>query len=348
MMNKIVAAFLALLSSAAIAKVTLSPERLWELKRISDPSISPDGKTALFNVKYWRDTDEHFQSEIWSVDIENGQETLYLQGPFVSHARFSPDGKSIAYLSRSTKEEKLQIFLQSRSGSKAVQLTDVPDGISSFKWYPNSDKIMFSTNVKRGLSLDDYKTFKETKKGSKVTAQVYEKPFVRYWDRWLDDDVETHLFSVELKSRRLTPLTPGSGFSLPQFNMSVGSTYDVSPDGMSYIFAYDTQHDLGTSTDLIYYDGKSKAFVNITPENPANDSSPKFGPDGQIAFLQSRMLGFYADKRRIQIYDPKTKKQDKSQNPGTAVLLDSYGGLKRKICGVLLKIKVALRFSKFP
>lgn len=56
--------------------------------------------------------------------------------------------------------------------------------------------------------------------------------------------------------------------------------------------------------DLFLVEPGSSVAVNITPDNEAPDSSPIFSPDGStIAYASQRIKGFYADLRRLVLYD---------------------------------------------
>ncbi len=65
-------------------------------------------------------------------------------------ARWSPDGKWIAFLSdrppllAGAKENKAQIYLISSTGGEARELTKVETGVNSFAWAPNSGYIAFT------------------------------------------------------------------------------------------------------------------------------------------------------------------------------------------------------------
>ncbi len=309
MKSLILATTMSTLSSSAMGQEPITPKRLWELKRLSDPDLAPKGQEAIVTAQTWGDEDDHFQAELWRVDTSTGKQAKLADGPFSSHGRYSPDGKKVAYLSKVDKEDKAQIYLIPLDGDKKAQkLTAVPDGVTSFKWNPTGSSIVFTTSVQSGLDLNAYAKAKEQEKSEKVTAKEYTGSLTRFWDHWLDDKIETHLYAVNIGTGKITEITSSSGYSLSQFTHQIGSTYDISPDGESFVFSSDTSTDNNFYEDLIYYHRPSNKFLNITEANAASDGQARFGPNGKIVFLQQRLTGFYADKNRIMIYDPSTKK----------------------------------------
>ena len=49
------------------AQNTLTPETLLKLGRVSEPRISPDGKTIVYNVRTFNVADNKGQSDIYTV-----------------------------------------------------------------------------------------------------------------------------------------------------------------------------------------------------------------------------------------------------------------------------------------
>src|SRR4051812_2689504 len=73
---------------------------LLSLRRVLDPEISPDGKWVAYAVREPRMSENRFISHIWIVPAEGGaarQITTHERGE--SRPKWSPDGKSIAFLS---------------------------------------------------------------------------------------------------------------------------------------------------------------------------------------------------------------------------------------------------------
>jgi len=58
--------------------------------------------------------------------------------------KFSPDGKKLAFLSnRGSENSKPQIFIMDLDGGEGIKVTEERNGVQSFDWSPNSEKIAY-------------------------------------------------------------------------------------------------------------------------------------------------------------------------------------------------------------
>ena len=95
-----------------------------DLKRVSSPRLSPDGKQLLFTMSKADWKENKYISHIYRiqtdgislVQITNGKEGE-------SGGKWSPDAQTIAFISKRS-EEKSQIFFLNNWGSEAFQFTD--------------------------------------------------------------------------------------------------------------------------------------------------------------------------------------------------------------------------------
>jgi dipeptidyl aminopeptidase/acylaminoacyl peptidase len=122
------------------------PIRADDLHRIifvGDPQISPDGERVLFTHKRINDKNKYI-TNLFTVDMEEGL-TQWTQGEAgAGHGRWSPDGQSIAFVSK-REGPSAQIHLISTSGGEARKLTDLPEGsVGGFRWSPDGSKIAFT------------------------------------------------------------------------------------------------------------------------------------------------------------------------------------------------------------
>ena len=118
------------------------------LKGVSDAQISPDGEIVTFVVGYPELGDEKRpKSHIWAVPANGGDPRQLTAGPRSgSSPRWSPDGKTLAFLSDREEKEIFQIYLLPRTGGEALQLTNLDGGVS----IPgNLDPIVWSRDGKR-------------------------------------------------------------------------------------------------------------------------------------------------------------------------------------------------------
>ncbi len=129
--------------------------------RITGIDISPSGKRALVVAR----------GEVFSVPREDGPTRNLTDdsGSRDKDAAWSPDGKTIAYLS--DKSGEYEIYLMDPQGkTESVKLTQHADGYRhTLRWSPDSQKIAFADQTLRCFYLDV-----ETKKITEVDQAAYE------------------------------------------------------------------------------------------------------------------------------------------------------------------------------
>ena len=85
--------------------------------------------------------------------------------------------------------------------------------------------------------------------------------------------------------------------------------YAFSPDSKELAFARNTDKDESRSTngDIFVVPVTGGEARRITGDNPANDLSPRYSPDGRyLAYRAQAKPGFEADRWRLMLYDRKT------------------------------------------
>lgn len=286
-------------------KEVITAEHMWKMERVGAPDVSPDGLSAVFSVTvYDIDTDQP-SSDIYMLNIENGNVKRLTYSGKESSPVFSPDGNKVAFVSR-RHDGPGQIYILNLSGGEAKQLTDLPVGVFSLKWFPNGQKIAFGANVHPDYDgdFDKLKEIMEKKKESKVTAKVTENVMYRFWDKWLTDGYFPTLLSVEVESGKITDLMPDT---FNYFGMMGGVSYDISPNGKQIALSMNSTEPpfevLNYDVYLLEADG-SGSMKNLTPDNKASDGNPVFSPDGsKIYYGKQSIYHFYADRMVITSYD---------------------------------------------
>ncbi len=132
-----------------------------KLVSVSDPQLSPDGKSIVVVVSRPDYVQNRFNTELVLVDVATAKKRTLTQERFsVSSARWSANGEQLAFLSKTGqgKEAAMQIFLLSMFGGEAKQITKAPRGVQHFSWSPNSIHIAFAAS-------DEPKNKKEIEKG---------------------------------------------------------------------------------------------------------------------------------------------------------------------------------------
>jgi dipeptidyl aminopeptidase/acylaminoacyl peptidase len=283
---------------------TLSAEVLWQMKRIGAPVVSPDGRWVVAPVTRYTVDDDKSHTDLWLFASDGSVERPLTQhGSAAGQAVFSPDGRSLAFVTRREGDDGGQIYLlPMNQPGEARRLTEVPTGVSAPAWV--GEHIYFISSVWPERTWDEMKAEQERRRKDHVSAHIWTELPTSSWDRWLDEERQAHLYRIPAAGGAIEPVTLPTGWELPRSGQSRAS-YDVAPDGSLVVFSADSRRDGVTpQMDLFLVRPGSDQARNITPDNAAPDATPLFSPDGRrLAYTTQRIVGFYADTRRLVIYD---------------------------------------------
>jgi dipeptidyl aminopeptidase/acylaminoacyl peptidase len=284
----------------------LTAEKMWALKRLGDPAITPDGATAVVPVTTYDIGENKGLTDLWLIPVAGGPaRQLTSDKASDSQPTVSPDGKWIAFVSKRGDDAESQIYVIAIDGGEARRVTNLPTGASIPKWFPDSTRIAFVSEVWPDLvRWEDQGARKKERADSKMSARTWTKAPISYFDHYLDER-EPHLYSIPLVGGDPTAITRMSGFHLSkQENDSF--SYDISPDGLEVAFAADVDESgIDSNYDMILLPTCGcKPPRNISEANKADEGSPRYSPDGRrLAFVQQRTHRFYADRARLMIFD---------------------------------------------
>lgn len=175
---------------AASAAKALAPEALLNLRRLSSLEFAPDGTRVAFVVAEPAKGDQR-SSHIWLFDTSNGSfRQLTYSAKSESSPKWSPDGKSLAFLSN--RDANQQIYVLLMSGGESAPLTKGKRNISRFEWSPDSKTIAF-------LAPEAKSEAEEKKDKDKDDARIVDK-----------DDKHARLWLLSLSDKSERAITPAN------------------------------------------------------------------------------------------------------------------------------------------
>ena len=146
---------------ALLALKAMTVDDLWTIERVGAPALSPDGKLAAYSVSVPNIEKNVSNSDVWLVPVDGSRPPRRLtwnDGADGSPV-FSPDGKSVAFVSKRG-DAPPQLYLLPLDGGEAEKLTDLPVGVEDPKWFPDGKSIAFVAMTWPDLN-DDWEAVKK-------------------------------------------------------------------------------------------------------------------------------------------------------------------------------------------
>ncbi|MGD8452366.1 MAG: S9 family peptidase [Phycisphaerae bacterium] len=276
------------------------------MERLTDPQASPDGSRIAFSLRVTNLEENKGVQDVWLVHADGaGLRRLTTHSAGSSHARWSPDGKSVYFLS--ARGDTTQVWRIAADGGEATAVTDLPLDVGSFAVSPTGKHLAVSLEV-----FPDAKTPADTKsrldeiEKRKCTGRTFDQLFIRHWDTWKDGR-RSHVFVVPLDGAgEPVNVMAGMEADTPSKPFGGAEEYTFSPDGKTLVFAarnvgaseaWSTHFDLfaapidGSTPPRVLVDGKGATVTN-----------PVFSPDGRtLAWLAMARPGYEADRLRIAL-----------------------------------------------
>jgi dipeptidyl aminopeptidase/acylaminoacyl peptidase len=289
---------------------TLTPTNLNMLARISDPQVSPDGRYVVY-VKREADLEANRgRNDLWLVDLQADAlqpRRLTQSSANDTHPRWAVDGTGIYFLS--TRAGSTQIWRLPMSGGEAVQITDYPLDVGSFKFSSGGGRIALNMDVFADCA--DLKCTRDRLDAApkkKSSARTYDQLFIRHWDTWRDG-TRSNLFvaPVNADGRAGAPVNVSHALEadVPSKPFGGAEEFVFTPDGSHIVFsARVAGRTEPWSTNFDLYEAPSDGSAapkNLTADNPAWDTQPVFLKNGDLAWIAMKRPGFEADRFGIRV-----------------------------------------------
>ena len=282
-------------------------DALEALGRVTDPVVSPDGKTVLFGISYESIEQNKSNRDLYTISTDGGEITRITRTEkSESGAVWLADGKTIAFIYPDS-DGNAQLWTSAADGSNRVQATKVEGGIAGFKFSPDEKKIVVIQNIKYARNAADiYPDL------PKATGRVVDDLMYKHWDEWVTEI--PHPFVGDFDGQKVTNLADimaDEPFEAPMKPFGGAESFAWAKDSKSLVYVSrkktGVEYARSTNSDLYLYNLDDKTTKNLTEGMMGYDTDPAFSPDGNyLAWLSMERDGYEADKKRLFILDMKT------------------------------------------
>ncbi len=276
------------------------------MDRISEPQVSPDGKTIAFTVRSTDLEANKGRTDLWLVDSDGTDARRLTADPAGDwNPRWCLNG-TLFFLS--TRSGSSQIWNIDPRGGEARQITDLPLDVGNLELAPQRHAFLFTMDVFPGMTPEETAARDAELAAVPTTGKIYDELMFRHWDHW-EDGKRTHVFLLDGTDPDAQPvdLVKDLDADTPTHPWGGSEEFALSADGSTLVFtakvlpgsepAWSTDYDLYA----VPADG-SGGWTCLTESNQAWDTAPLFSPDGRtLAWKAMARPGFEADRFAIKL-----------------------------------------------
>lgn len=285
------------------AQERLTPEKLWELGRVSLDDISPDGQSLLYGVTYYKLAENKGNRDLYIIPVAGGnaRKITAFEGSEVN-GKFRPDGKKIGFL------YKGQLWEMNPDGTDKHKVSE--KNMNGFAYSPSGNHLLFIDEVNYGQTVQDL--FPDL---PHAEARLIDGMMYRHWNQW-EDGLRSNVFYIGYKDGNLTGeaknIMEGEAFDSPL--MPFGGMEEIAWNADGSAIAYTCKkiegkdYAVSTNSDIFLYSLNTGETKNLSASNLGYDKAPVFSPDGKyLVWSSMERAGFESDRNRIMLYDLTTK-----------------------------------------
>jgi dipeptidyl aminopeptidase/acylaminoacyl peptidase len=283
------AALGALALATPVVARPVSAEDLPKIVRISDPQASPVGRSVLTVISRANLKDNRWDGELTLIDVATKSARVISRRAGVGSARWSPDGRSIAFLAQDA-NGRAQLHVLDMAGGDARPLTSGKTPVVQFAWNPDGTRLAFA-------AADE----EPEKTGEAKFEDAFEVGNHSYLDRSARKPI--HIWTIGLAdgvARRVTSGPRSLPLGLPPNGPA--SQLNWTADGNAIIFVQAETPATGDadSSRLMRAEVATGVVAPLLP-TPASVRVPILSPDGRSLAFGTARDGQPAHQARVMI-----------------------------------------------
>lgn len=291
------------------AQNTLTPELLWQMKRVSGGTVSPDGNFLLFSQRSFDIDANKGNTDLFVINLKTSETKQITETPFSEFEAQWGKNNRIWFLS--SEKDGVQIWRMNFDGSNKVQCSSfLNKELEGFKLAPDEASVVTIEAIQMKQTINEkYPDL------AKANVRVENDLMYRHWDHF-DDYKRRHLF-VHFIAENLGGTIESEGTDILKDELFDGI---IPPHGGSegFCFSNDSKKIIysskkmqgkefaqSTNSALYEFTISTKTTKILTADYKGYDNNPSYSITDQLAWLSMARDGFEADKNDIIVRDLK-------------------------------------------
>ncbi|HYW26114.1 MAG TPA: S9 family peptidase [Terriglobales bacterium] len=299
----------------------LGERDILRFRMISDPQLSPDGRTVAFVLTEQDAVADRQATSVWLVPADASAEARRLTtGPRDGRPRWSPDGSRLAFLGAREREWARDLYVLPLAGGEAQRVAELPRGATEYAWSPDGSRLAlvggpdFPTDPDR----DPPANREEARKRYQERVRYIGRFRYRMDGQGVLDDEARQVWVVAADGQQPPRMLTEGDADVAQV--------EWTPDGrIAFLSNRDPGHDRSQVTEVYAVPADGGEVERLTHHDKVT-AAFGFAPDGCLATLRTDSAEPFGGVHvRLWIGDQcLTRELDRSSTP--AVLGDTIGG----------------------
>ena len=205
-------------------------------------------------------------------------------------ARWSPDGRRVAFISQRDGSAQLYVteIADDGTASEPKRLTQLSGGADNVVWAPDGRTLAFTSEVYPDCRDEACNVARDqAKEKSPVRARIYDELLYRHWTAW-SEGKRLHLFVVSADGGAPRDLLPGANYDVPPPQREGPHPIAFAPD--SRMICYTAVSDRVEATNRRpvrdrHHRGRGDAAAS---HDQPFDGAPAYSPDGGRSRIDRR------------------------------------------------------------